>query len=115
MKILILCDEGVNRSHTLKSRLQYCGNGHDILTAGLYRNEVETLIMLAKWSEKIIIVDKDMWITMPETIRHDPNYGHKFELWNIGPDIYPRPHNKELLKIVTKLIEDHPELSIKST
>lgn len=104
MKILILCDQGNNRSVVLASRLKYCGDGHDVLTAGLLTNKPSTLLMLAEWAEKIIVVDETM---------HQPN--PKFELWNIGPDRYPRPHNKELLAIVTRLIEEHPELKQKSS
>lgn len=113
MKILILCDEGNNRSVVLKSRLQYCGDGHDILTAGLNRNSYETIRNLISWADLVILTDSDQAAWWEEYV---PNFFiPKMEVWNIGPDIYPRPHNKELLKIVTKLIEDHPELSIKST
>ena len=31
----------------------------------------------------------------------------KVQLWNIGPDIYPRPFNPELLAIVKQLMQQH--------
>jgi galactitol-specific phosphotransferase system IIB component len=109
MKILILCDKGINRSHTLASRLKWVGDGHDILTAGIETNDEDTLLMLQRWADVIIITDPDqeMALTHP--------YMFKCQLWNIGPDKYPRPYNKELLAIVTKLIADHPEYSQKAT
>jgi hypothetical protein len=107
MKILILCDHGNNRSVVLASRLKYCGDRHDILTAGLETNSEETRAMLERWAELIIITDETQW-------QHVEAHS-KTELWNIGPDRYPRPHNKELLAIVTQLIEDHPKLKEKAT
>lgn len=113
MKILILCDQGNNRSVVLASRLKYCGDGHDILTAGLERNAPDTIMYLGLWAEKIILTEAIQWMSFQN---RGPNgvLTHKVELWNIGPDKYPRPHNKELLKIVTQLIEEHPELKQKT-
>jgi hypothetical protein len=33
----------------------------------------------------------------------------EIQLWNIGPDKYPRPFNSELLAIVRRLMEEHRE------
>lgn len=111
MKILIVCDQGVNRSVVLGSRLRYCGDGHDVLTAGLATNDPATLEMLILWADKIILTDKSQY----DDVRGWFKKLRKVELWNIGPDKYPRPHNKELLAIVTQLIKDHPELTQKTT
>ena len=113
VKILILCDKGINRSHTLASRLKWVGDGHDILTAGIETNDPETLHMLAEWADRIILTDEGQWNVIPHVVMGD--YDYKTEVWNIGPDKYPRPYNKELLAIVTKLIADHPEYSQKAT
>lgn len=94
MKILVLCDQGENRSPTLAHQLKYLG--HDVLTAGLARNSADTLHILRHWADKIIITEAGQ---LP--------VGGKVELWDIGPDIYPRPFNKKLLKIVRLLIELH--------
>lgn len=110
MKILILCDQGNNRSVVLASRLKYCGDGHDVLTAGYKTNSPTTIAYLAnEWADKVIVVDDSF---DSQTMLH--MLDHKTELWNIGPDRYPRPHNKELLTIVTRLIEEHPEVKQKS-
>lgn len=105
MKILILCDHGNNRSVVLASRLKYIGP-HDILTAGFETNEDETIVMLERWADLIIVVEEGM----DTKVTHPYNF-QKTQVWNIGPDRYPRPHNKELLAIVTQLIADHPELN----
>lgn len=110
-RILIVCDEGVNRSHTIKGQLQYWG--HDILTVGLNRNSEATIYDLANWADLIIFTDKDqvksgynnsvgytLWHTCPKD---------KMQIWDIGEDKYTRPYNSELLMIVRKLIDEHRE------
>lgn len=99
MKILVLCDEGNNRSVTVAHHLKYWG--HDVIAAGLKRNKTETLQMLCEWADRIIVTDKDQW----EKLRADHLF--KLRLWDIGPDVYPRPFNKEMLAIVRRLMEAH--------
>ncbi len=97
MKLLVLCDEGNNRSVTLAHQLKYLD--HDVLAAGLKRNSPETIDLLCSWADKIITTDID---------QHVPaEHADKTGLWFIGPDNYPRPFNKELLAIVRRLIEQH--------
>src|SRR5215469_1024279 len=111
MRILILCDQGNNRSVVLASRLKYFGGKpyHDVLTAGFETNTVPTISMLGQmWAQKIIVTDKPQLSQIHDILPR--KYHDLVELWDIGPDTYPRPHNKSLLAIVSKLIEDHPEL-----
>jgi galactitol-specific phosphotransferase system IIB component len=100
-RILVVCEEGMNRSHTIKGQIQYWG--HDVLTVGLKRNTADTLVMLMKWAE-LIILTEDIQYGIIEQLLVDPpfleNCAPKTQLWNIGPDNYPRPYNKELLDIV---------------
>jgi hypothetical protein len=100
MKILVLCDEGNNRSVTLASHLKYWG--HDVLSAGLKRNARATLAMLGEWGDRIIVTDQEQ-----ERGFVDPEFLRKLDLWDIGPDHYPRPFNKELLAIVRRMMEEH--------
>ena len=105
MKILVLCDQGNNRSVTLAHQLKYlkdaAGQTHDVLTAGTKTNGYDTLIMLQDWADKVIVVDQ---------FQMQPgHYLEKTELWNLGADVYPRPHNKELLAKVKQVIADHRE------
>ena len=98
MKILVLCDQGNNRSVVLAHQLKYWG--HDVIPAGLKTNSRHTLQMLCDWADRIIITE--------ECQRASPlAFNNKIELWNIGPDNYPRPFNKELLAIVRRLMEEH--------
>lgn len=96
-RVLVVCDEGNNRSVTLAHQLKY--RGYDVLTAGLKRNDGNTLEMLFIWADKIIVTAKDQLARIPD------EFMDKVELWNIGPDNYPRPFNKHLLSIVRGLME----------
>ena len=100
MKILVLCDEGNNRSVTLAHHLKYWG--HDVIAAGVKRNSLETLLMLTEWADRVIFTDRDQLGAIPRTAHPE-----KCQLWDIGPDKYPRPFNKELLAIVRNLMEAH--------
>lgn len=101
MKILVLCDMGNNRSVTLAHQLKYLG--HDCLTAGVETNTPDTITMLFAWADRVITTAP---LQLGVQLFNDPD---KVELWNIGPDIYPRPFNKELLAKVKQLIREHPE------
>jgi len=112
MKILVLCDEGNNRSVTLAHQLKYLG--HDVLTAGLKRNDSHTIRLLADWSDKIILTDapqvRRLQLIATTTELGSTGFGRTVEVWDIGPDVYPRPFNPHLLKICRQLIEEHPEV-----
>lgn len=98
MKILVVCDQGNNRSVTVAHHLKYWR--HDVLTAGISANTTETLAMLRDWADRIIVTDVGQ-VVAPIT------NSDKIQLWDIGPDVYPRPFNKDLLAIVRELMERH--------
>lgn len=106
MKILVLCDEGNNRSVTVAHHLKYWG--HDVIAAGLKRNSPETLQMLSEWADRIVLTERcqvpaiqSMWPPLPAA------FSSKLDLWDIGPDVYPRPFNKDLLAIVRRFMKGH--------
>jgi hypothetical protein len=101
VKILVVCDEGNNRSVTVAHHLKYWG--HDVLTAGLKRNSMGTLNMLFDWADRVIYTEPDQFFTL------SPSDQRKFQLWNLGPDTYPRPFNKDLLHKVRALMQEHRE------
>ena len=111
MKILVLCDQGNNRSVVVAHHLKYWK--HDVIPAGLKTNSPETLIMLCVWADRIILTEDtqraEMDRIIPFGVEIPPGTAGKLQLWNIGPDIYPRPFNKELLAIVRRLMEEHRE------
>ena len=96
MKVLCICQEGNNRSVTIASRIKYLG--HDVLSAGLNTNSRETLNQLYEWADRILTTNVNQYV---------PNrFEGKTRLWDIGPDIYPRPFNRALLQIVNDLIAE---------
>lgn len=111
MKILVLCDQGNNRSVTLAHHLKYWD--HDVIPAGLKTNSPETLAMLFDWADRIILTERtqgdEIEKLFPEwrTTENMVSALRKAQLWNIGPDVYPRPFNKELLPIVRRLMDEH--------
>jgi hypothetical protein len=99
MKILVVCDEGNNRSVTVAQHLKYWG--HDVLTVGLNRNSAETIDNLTEWADRVILTAEDqvsgyLW-------------DQKGQLWDLGPDVYPRPFNRELMLKVRALMDEHKE------
>jgi hypothetical protein len=50
--------------------------------------------MLFDWADHIIVTDTDQFVPT----RHQ----RKVRLWDIGPDVFPRPFNKTLLAVVRK-------------
>lgn len=95
IKILVLCDQGNNRSVTLAHQLKYMG--YDVLTAGLDNNSHPTLEMLCLWADKIILTNTD------QSISYCPE---KQTTWKLGLDYYPRPFNEALLKKVKRVIAE---------
>jgi galactitol-specific phosphotransferase system IIB component len=97
-RILCLCDEGVNRSVTIAHQLKYLG--HDVLSAGLRTNSVDTLMTLAKWADHVIYTEPAQRDAMLLE-------GPKVHVWDVGPDRYPRPFNRQLLRKVKVLVDRH--------
>lgn len=110
-KILIVCDEGLNRSATIRGQMQYWG--HDCLTVGLNRNSAQTISYLAEWADLIILTAADQEHVLTRVAKdgfgRDKGFSVNVQLWNIGPDDYPRPYNYELLKIVKEFIKEHED------
>jgi galactitol-specific phosphotransferase system IIB component len=101
MKIVTVCKEGNNRSVTLAHLLKYKYKA-DVLPIGVASCSPETQKMLYEWADHIIVADVELMSLMPD------GYETKTKLWNVGPDIFPRPFNPELLAIAKQLIEENP-------
>jgi len=101
-KILTVCENGNNRSvqfaHLLRYKYQPC----DTIPVGTNMHSKETLDMLYKWADIIIVVEDKLAFKIPT------QYENKVKIWHVGEDHYPRPFNKELLVKAKKLIEDNP-------
>jgi predicted protein tyrosine phosphatase len=109
MKILVVCDQGNNRSVTLAGQLKYLGN--DVLSAGIQTNTNATLRMLYDWADRTIVTEESQFRTLAHVVDNE----YSIELWDIGPDVYKRPYNKQLLAIVKRLIKEHPEVDCRGT
>ncbi len=105
MNILTVCAEGNNRSVTLAHFLKY--QGHDVIPIGTKRASTSTCYMLFNWADKIITVDKGTY-ELCRTLFDDPSFVGKLAIWDIGPDSYPRPFNRELFKICKRLVDQNP-------
>lgn len=88
--ILCVCEHGNNRSVTMAWLLKYVED-FEALTAGLAYHTPETLKMLFEWADVITVPEDKLLTLIPE------EYKHKVKFYNIGPDNYPRPFNKDLL------------------
>ena len=98
MKILCVCDKGVNRSVHFASQLKWWGN--DTIAIGLDNTTPETLNMLYAWADKVIITEPNQQLKLPPI-------DDKVVLFNVGQDTYHRPFNPELLGKVKKFLEDN--------
>jgi predicted protein tyrosine phosphatase len=101
MKILCLCEFGSNRSVHFANVLKHV-EGFETLAAGLKKNTPETLEMLSKWADVIVIVDSALLPQVPDKFKD------KIKLYDVGPDIYPRPYNEKLLKKAKQLMDRDP-------
>lgn len=96
--ILCVCAHGNNRSVTMAWLLKYVAD-FETLTAGVEYHTPETLKMLYEWADVITVPEEKLLVLIPE------EYKAKVKFYNIGPDIYSRPHNKELLAKARELME----------
>ena len=96
--ILCVCEHGNNRSVTMAWLLKYVEN-FETLTAGLSYHTPQTLKMLFEWADVITVPEEKLLALIPE------EYKSKIKFYNIGEDIYPRPHNKVLLDKARAMME----------
>jgi len=99
MKILTVCDQGNNRSVHLAHLLKYWNN--DVLPVGLDTNSKETLEMLYKWADAIIVVEDAMRQVIPI------EFIQKVKVWNVGEDVYSRPFNTQLHQKAKQYLEEN--------
>jgi galactitol-specific phosphotransferase system IIB component len=91
MKILAVCEHGINRSVAARWMLQH--EGHEVIPIGLEHTvthlTAETLAMLYMWADVVIVLDARLADRMlPE----------KMVVWDVGPDtLYPHHLNPDLV------------------
>lgn len=90
MRIVTVCEEGLNRSVAAKWLLQW---RNEVLSTGTARMSPYTLAMLWTWAERVILLDA--------TLKPDPPIPpHKLVVWHLGPDRWPRPFPPDLLRLL---------------
>lgn len=99
MKILTVCDQGNNRSVQFAHLLKYWK--HDTIPAGLMTNSKETLEMLYKWADIIILTEDKQITDIPI------EYRQKVKLFDVGEDNYPRPFNIDLNRRAREILENN--------
>lgn len=89
-----MCDQGVSRSPTIASLLQY--RGHETLSVGVKHSTETTRKMLGDWCD-VAIITPDVPVDALPDLSLD-----SIIVWPIA-DTYPRPFNPELRKLVLEL------------
>jgi len=87
MKVVTVCEEGLNRSVAARWLLQYAG--HEVIPVGLNRHSAETLQMLYDWADKVIVLDRRLSARVPT---------EKLIVWDVGPDRYPHHYHPDLVR-----------------
>jgi predicted protein tyrosine phosphatase len=90
MRILALCERGLNRSTTAQYLLQDEPDT-EILSAGLRVLSPQTLRMLFDWADRIILLDARFTQGIPP---------EKLVVWDVGPDRYEHHFNPELVRLL---------------
>lgn len=91
-RILCVCRQGDNRSVHAAWLLKK--HGKEAIAVGVDETSVESFKILQDWADRVIVLDKVLWGRTPKS--------EKNELVDIGPDIYPRPLNKELIDLLER-------------
>lgn len=100
MKILCLCAGGNTRSVTFATLLKYYWK-HDALAASVEKNHPETLSMLARWSDEIIVAAPDILEEFLDKV--DVSTGVR--LLDLGQDKWGMSMHPELVPLAYKLLE----------
>ena len=87
---------GLVRSHAAVIRLKAVGV--DALAAGVGANSAETLDMLYRWADKVIVMHDLLLPCVPEA------YKEKVMLCNVGEDRWQNPYHPELQQLVHAMI-----------
>lgn len=83
MKILTVCEQGLNRSVAAKWQLQFHPN--EVIAAGLHNLSASSFAMLVAWADRVILLDGRYRnsIDVP---------ADKLLVWDVGPDTYAQRH-----------------------
>jgi hypothetical protein len=89
VKLVTVCEEGLNRSVAARWLLQHLG--HEVIAVGLNRHSEETLQMLYAWADRVVVLDGRLSARVPPD---------KLVLWDVGPDRYPHHYHPDLVRLL---------------
>jgi len=103
MKILCVCQGGNNRSvhlaYVCKAR------HHDAIAVGTDWQSRDTLILLATWADRILIVDPWVEAKLLGYLLGVEGLVSKCTLLPVGPDRWPMPHTQELIRLSEAVLD----------
>lgn len=97
-KILCVCSAGLVRSAALKDGIFWGWNQMDVINCGVDGNGDDTLDMLYKWADVILVVADNILPFIPQEFRS------KTKVVPIGEDEYGNPGSLELKRKVESLL-----------
>jgi hypothetical protein len=92
VKYLCVCDGGNVRSHALAYVLHDL-RGHEAIAVGRLRVSAETLLMLCRWADRIVLMQNCMMESIPDDFRG------KVLVTDVGPDRFGIYIHPELLQM----------------
>lgn len=98
VKLLCVCEGGTVRSVSLAWVLKY-EHGQDAIAASWLKNSQETLDLLAKWADRIVVLQ-------PKFSSKFESFKAKLVVFDVGPDIWVNPLHPKLLEIVRRFALD---------
>lgn len=106
MKILTMCQVGTSRSVALGYVLKY-KFGIDTIACGWGANSPETINMLCKWADRIIVVQSQFVQYLPA------EFHTKVSVYDVGEDRWSSSTHPELLKIFEGMVDNDPNFGMK--
>ena len=104
MKILTVCQGGLVRSVAMKHMLfYYDGLHHDAVPCGLESNTPDTIALLARWADRIIVMQ-------PHFADHPAlkDFKEKILRCDVGEDTYGTAFHHELQLRITSWLAQRP-------
>jgi len=89
LRILTVCEEGLNRSVAARWLLQHAG--HEVIPIGLNRTSTDTLNLLLDWADRVVVLDRRLLECHQLPVE-------KLLLWDVGPDVYPHHYHPDLVR-----------------
>ena len=93
-----MCEGGTVRSVAMAYSLKY-SFGQDALACSWAKNSPETIALLCEWADWIIVLQEKFTKYIPE------NCAHKMRVFDVGPDRWGNPLNKELVEMVSEQVQ----------